>query len=827
MRRRSARSLAAVALGALATCADPAPTTGAMIVEITGIPASVLAGVIVTGPAGFQRAVQTTTTLEGLPPGDYVVSSAMLTSAIALYEPEIPTRTVSIVAGQTQSVPFAYILASGSIDLTATGLPAGVGPYVAIVSASYTRTVTSAGLIHAIPTGQYTVRADTFAALTGDRFGATVVEQQVTISASETPVPVSIAYGPASGTLNLVVSGLSVSGNDAIAVTGAGFSFQTSTSTMLRGLRPGTYTVSPRQIIQCPTVFTPATTAQTYDVALAQVTEAAVPYQSSQPGPETLNLSIQSAHLTQAVQSAGATIPIVAGRPALLRVFGIANQCNSASPIVRVRFSDGDSITIAAPLSAVPFDAQPTQLGSSWNALLPAGRVQPGLTFEAEIDAGNAIAEANETDNTYPPSGQSTPVVEVPPFNITFVPITQAGVTGNVTDDNIPEYLRATTQMLPLGVINPIIAPPFTSQFTLGNGSSSVFVSILQELEAKRVADAGVTGYTGNYYGVLMPAPGITFVQVGGIAYVGGRTALGITVGWFSNARQATELVAHELSHNFGQRHAPCGAAGNPDPSYPYAGGAIGVTGYDLSNASDVSQVVVKSPNTPDIMGYCANPWISDYMYGRIINFRLPPVVAISARMSEVSDATALLVSGMISPDSVRLDPAFQITTRRALPVADGPHTVEGRASDGTILFRTSFAAQPTDHGDPSVRYFTFAIPVDSAAAANLSRLELIGEGRRAARRSGELSRRVRLLAPGAAADAAGVTATSRTSTVVDLSWDATQWPAMLIRDPATKAVLAIGRDGRASVVSRGRSVELVVSDGARSVVVQSAIRGR
>ena len=828
MKPRLGRTLSALAFCAIAACGDPAPTTGAMIVEITGLPASVLAAVRVTGPAGFQRSVQATTTLEALPPGDYTVSSATLSTPTALYDPVIPTHSVSVVAGQTQMVSFAYALASGSIELTATGLPAGVGPYIAIVGPTYLRTVTSAGLIHGIPPGQYVVRADTFASITGDRFGATLVEQPVTITASETPVPLTVAYGPASGTLNLLVTGLSVSANDAITVTGTGgFVFRTSTSTTMRGLKPGTYTVASRQIVQCPTIFTPTTAEQSFDVALAQVTDAPVSYQSSQPGPETLNLSIEAAYLTQAVQNASATIPIVAGRPALLRVFGIANQCNTATPAVRVRFSNGDSVTIPAPESSVRFASASALLSTSWNALLPAELMQPGLTFEAEIDAGQAVAEADETDNKYPAPGLSTPVIAVPPFDVTFVPITQSGATGNVSEANLPEYLRAVTQMLPLGEIRTAIAPPFTSQYVLGNGSITAFQSILGELDAKRVADAGTSGYAGHYYGVLMPAGGITFVQFGGIAYRPGKTALGITVGWFSNARQATELVAHELSHNLSNRHAPCGAAGGPDPAYPYAGGAIGVTGYDLSTATTVSEISLKVPSTPDIMGYCANPWISDYMYERIINYRMPPVLAGGARMTERASVSALLVSGMVSPDSVRLEPAFQLTTRPELPESDGPYAIEGRSADGTVLFRTAFAGVATDHGDPSVRYFTFAIPMSEASIANLAEVELVGHGRRAGRRSAASTQRLRLLAPDAAADEARVTVTQRTASDIELVWDAAQWPSMLVRDPVTKTLLAIGRGGRAIAATPARSVELLLSDGARSVVVQVPIGGR
>ena len=825
MRLTWARALSGLTLCAVARCADPAPTTGSLIVEIAGVPASVQVSVVVTGPAGFRRVVPTTTTIEGLTPGGYVVSSGVLSTETALYDPDMLRRDVSVVAGQTHSVRFQFALASGTIDLTATGLPAGVGPRVAIAGSTYVRTVTAAGLIHALPPGQYTVRADTFAAGTGDRFGATVVEQPVTITASLTPVPVSVAYGPASGTLAVVVSGLDDDAGDAITISGGnGFAVETSTSVVLRGLRPGAYTVTPRQMIRCPNVFTPITGAQNYEVALAQVTEAPVAYEVSQPAPETLNFTIEQAYLTQAVQNVGGTLPIVADRTALLRVFGKANQCHSATPAVKVRLSSGDSIVIPVQDAVARFEPRLPQFTASWSALLPAALVRPGLTFEAIIDSDNSTAEANEDDNRFPASGPSAQTVAtMPPFDVAFVPITQAGVTGNVTATNTSEYLHAVRQMLPLGEIQATVASPFTTSVVLGNGTTSAFVTILQELDLKRIQD----GVTSNYYGVLMPAPGINFVQVGGIAYIGGKTALGITVGWFNDTRQATELVAHELSHNFGQRHAPCGSAGAPDPAFPYSGGAIGVTGYDLYNATDLVHVDVKSPNTPDLMGYCSDPWISDYTYGRIINFRNPAVVTLAASVMEPSRTSALLVSGMVSPDSMRLEPAFQIVTRPALPAASGPYSLVGRASDGTVLFQTAFTPQATDHGDPSVRYFTFAIPVDEAALSQLSHLELVGDGTRITRRSGGSTERVRLVAPEVAADEAGAIVTSRSASTADVEWDAERWPAILIRDAATKTLLGIGRGGRASIATRAATIELVMSDGARSATLQARVTGR
>lgn len=832
MKLRCARAFSIITLCAVTSCGDPAPTTGGLIVEVVGLPSPVLATVVVTGPAGFSRTVQSTTTLEALPPGEYIVSGALLTTATALYQPVTTSQTVNVTAGQTQSVVFTYQLASGSIMLTAAGLPDGVGPSVAIASGSFLRTVTSAGLISAIPPGDYVVRADTFSAINGDRFGATVVTQSVTITASETPIPVSLEYGPASGTLSLAVNGLSATVGDAVTIAGpSGFLVRTSASIVLRGLRPGTYTVAPRQIIQCPSVFTPTTAEQPYDVALAQVTEAAVAFAASQPGPETLNLTIDRAYLTQAVQNESATLPIVAGRPALLRVFGTANQCNTATPSVKVRFSTGDSVVIPAPEASVRFESPSTAMTASWNAFLSADRIQPGLTFEAIIDDARAIPEANEDDNRFPTSGPSTQMVTtMPRFDVTFVPIEQTGVIGHVNDANVSEYLHAVRQMLPLGEIVPVVSAPYLTSVVLGNGTSSAFVSILNELEMKRVNDFEETGYAGNYYGVLRPAQGVTFVQVGGIAFIGGKTALGITVGWFNNARQATELVAHELSHNFGQRHAPCGSAGSPDPAFPYASGSIGVTGYDLYNAAQVGDIGVKSPSTPDIMGYCNNPWISDYMYGRIINFRSPPgatVATVAAGPADAVTGAALLVSGMVSPDSIRIDPAFQIQTRRTPSPTTGSERIEGRAADGTLLFQTPITALPTDHGDPTVRYFTVAIPVAEATLSRLQRLELIGSGRRVTRRSGGSSERVRLVAPDAAATEAGAQVSARSASLVDVEWDASQWPAILIRDAARRTLLGVGRGGRATVASRTATIELVMSDGTRSATVRSRVSGR
>ncbi len=67
--------------------------------------------------------------------------------------------------------------------------------------------------------------------------------------------------------------------------------------------------------------------------------------------------------------------------------------------------------------------------------------------------------------------------------------------------------------------------------------------------------------------------------------------------------------MAHELGHNHGQEHAPCGVS-PADAAFPYSGGAIGVWGLDRRSATLKDPAKIK-----DIMSYCTPQWASDYTY--------------------------------------------------------------------------------------------------------------------------------------------------------------------------------------------------------------------
>ena len=90
------------------------------------------------------------------------------------------------------------------------------------------------------------------------------------------------------------------------------------------------------------------------------------------------------AYLTQAVQSLEYLVPLVAGRPALLRVFVTAlRKTNVAMPPVRARFYHGGAEVhvenIPAGSESIPIHIEEGRRSKSANARIPADVVRPYL----------------------------------------------------------------------------------------------------------------------------------------------------------------------------------------------------------------------------------------------------------------------------------------------------------------------------------------------------------------------------------------------------------------------------------------------------------------
>ena len=784
------------------------PRTGKLSLSVQGLPSGMAAQVTLSGPANFSRVLSGPEIVANLKPGDYKLTSVSVFNGSARYSPLPDTQTVTITKSDTPvEAMVTYLLTTGSLAVNVDGTPAGSSPTIRVTGPKgFNQTISGTTTLEGLDAGTYFIIAQELVA-DQQRYAPTRGTQQVAVLASLTPASAGVQYTQTTGNLTVSVSGLPAGLTSNISVTGPAASYTVGESSNLVGVRAGSYTVNAAVVTSGITTYIPNSLAQTVTVPPAGNVTVSVIYTSSS-GP--LNLTVDGVTLTQVVQTYANTVPLVAGRDGYIRVFGRANQSNDVNTQVRVRMYVGETLVNTMMLSKAPGVAMiPDQssLASSWNGIVPGRFIQPGLMIIADIDPANAVVEGSETDNAFPASGTpfSFDVRSVAPLRVTFVPVVQRfdkALTGNVTDENKEQFLGDARRMLPLLEIDAEVHAPYTTADSIeltSNDGNNEWLRVLSEMNALRVAESSVR----HYYGVVK----VSYNSgIAGYGYVPGRTA----IGW-DYMPSGRGVAAHELTHNFGRAHAPCGAVGGPDPNFPYAGGTIGVYGYDLSSNA------LRPPSTADLMGYCSNPWISDYTYVAAMDWRMwnptPDVAGAAIGIQQnAAPQPSLLVWGRVERGKLVLEPAFSVVAKPVMPREGGAYRIEGIGRNGRTLFSYSFAGeQPADVEDASARHFAVAIPMDEATQANVATIRLSGGG------SAPVTLQASPAPEGIAASVNAIEATTRGSGAVGVRWNGQAARMALIRDRRTGQVLSFARGSSAEVRSRSGDLDVILSDGVRS----------
>ena len=141
-----------------------------------------------------------------------------------------------------------------------------------------------------------------------------------------------------------------------------------------------------------------------------------------------------------------------------------------------------------------------------------------------------------------------------------------------------------------------------------------------------------------------------------------------------NDVRESVNTAVHEIGHNQGAPHAPCGVGNDYDPEYPHGGASIGIRGLDPLDGQ------MYSPNShTDFMSYCRPYWVSDYRWNKSFNHqRIITSWGAGAAPSPDSPAVdgyagAVLV-GLILPGS---ETQWWINTREHAPRLDPGLEVE------------------------------------------------------------------------------------------------------------------------------------------------------
>ncbi len=787
-------------------------TTGSLALTVTGLPVGTAASIVLSGPDGYASQATVSATIAGLAPGSYTLTSQSVTGGLDRYAPNLTTATATVTAGVSTPVSVTYGLASGRLGVTITGLPGGTAAGIVVSGPSgFSQALTAPDTLTGLVTGDYTVTASPVTS-EGDTWTPTPSTKNYAVGIGTVPVAASVTYARTTANLTVSISGLPSGTNADVTLTGpAGFSQALAATQTVTQLVPGSYTVVAAPVTAAAGTYTPSPGSKTVDLAAGQDAATSVAY--IPPGGTSLNLAIPTAYLVQSVQRPDGSVPLVAGRDAYLRVFATANETNSAAPAVRVRFYQAGSLvrtdTLPATQASTSLAVQEGTLVSSWNLLVPGALVQPGLSVLADVDPADLVDESDPNDNAWPANGQpqALDVRTMPALNITFVKVVQNdGSSGNITSGNASQFIADIRRMWPVQTINTTIGPAysFTDSLLQSNDANGSWGKLLSELQAYR---ASLTN-PAYVYGVVHTS---YTSGIAGLGYVPSSpgSSYKTAVGW-DYLPSGTGVFAHEIGHNFGRQHAPCGGVASPDPSYPYAGGSIGMYGMDVAAGT------VKSPSThKDLMGYCNPAWVSDYNYMAVMNYRLAS--SLGAPPAAGTAVDGVLVWGRMMDDSLVLEPAFAVRAPIQLPGGSGPYRIEGIGGSGQTAFSYAFDAPEVADLPGSQRHFAFVIP--ASQAANLSALRL----------STPWGSVQRTRPTGARATVAGTPPAAQAARATGgrarLKWDAQRSPVVLVRDATTGAILSFARGGDAVIETGASRLTVQFSDGLSSEETEIPVR--
>ena len=444
--------------------------------------------------------------------------------------------------------------------------------------------------------------------------------------------------------------------------------------------------------------------------------------------PASLVLTAPHVYLTQSVQNRAGSVPLISGRRALLRVFVTGDQDSFYQPRVNALFFHDDRLVHGALMSiesdVLPGTVDEGRLELSYNAMIPGSVIQPGTTMLVELDRDGTVPLGPGSQLRVPAAGRLTlDVRRLPRMDLTVVPVVLASNQSNevyewaegLTVDS--EHLRLARSVLPIGDMTAEVHEGFVTSSDLSTGAG--WGELLGDLTFLRIAE----GERGYYYGAVVLSDDANWEGVGYFGYPVGVGAAD------------HETLAHELGHNLDLRHAPCGGAGGPDPSYPYDGGIIGVYGYDFHRERVVDSFLYK-----DVMGYCSPAWVSDYSFTRALAFRHEAETdVLMSRPAAFSQAGAtgrtMLLRGRIGGGEMVLEPSFMVELPPILPETGGPYRIDGLGPAGQHRFSMSFAPRPVEFGGG---HFLFSLPFDPDVDGSLEQVVLSGpEGSYTLERSG------------------------------------------------------------------------------------------
>ncbi len=567
-------------------------------------------------------------------------------------------------------------------------------------------------------------------------------------------------------------------------------------------------------------------------------------------------VTFEGMEITQAVQDMGHSVPLIAGKATVVRVY-LGTTTNTP---VTVRGVLRYKLATAATWSQVT-SIRPVLLNPAENGQLRLKRetLDKGLNFllpAATMAAGNWTFALSQVQQVSPPGAvlpipagasrvvafQTTPPLRVRIIGVRYTDSTHGPIKSHEPAPKDFVLIRSWLgRAYPVGAVvwsQAVMNGPNAWPFEAGQNNA-----FIRALRAQDMAHGG--DRRTHYFGLVDDAAGLNFMRglASGVptnAPDPSTVASGPTgtsnFGWDFDGSYGDWYTGHELGHTFGRLHAMfCGADGGGP--YPYPNGQLSpndgsFVGFDLGDAANgVPMQALPGVAWHDVMTYCNNQWVSAFTYvgirNRIIAEGALPA-GVPAPGAGAGAAGAAAAGGVaMNPTSIHAIATVNVTKDTGafqfvnpLPVAasgatpgaaNAKYTLQLKKADGTVIGTYPAPFYPdacTEPGYDATGLIDATIPSHADADA----LELVhGAKVLATYRAGAAPVQVQNIQPaGGGVGAAGIAAAGAGG--ADLGDPVITWSGGPVAGVAAVAVL--GAAGAAPVGDPSYTVQISTDDG-------------
>jgi len=418
-------------------------------------------------------------------------------------------------------------------------------------------------------------------------------------------------------------------------------------------------------------------------------------------------------------------VPIVAGKPAVMRVYFGEVQETAVYEVEATGDVSGSRFVQLAP------GCTPAQRRSGENAFCTS------LDFAFMPPAGDWSTTLKVRRQ------QDSQVLEELEFNLTSVETVPLVLKPVTVCDHVDPNTGLWNCGSLFNFVNllPFLRATFPGEVVVAGASSTVYVDtgeipangdwwnlVTDRVKALWTADGAIEDL--YEYGVVRPEADAG--TTGGLAYdranaSAGRTSL-LRDDMDGGLPQQTahELVAHLLGLSMGLKDrvpSSGGCYGQPaDPDQHWPNGSspeIGEVGFDIAEEEPI-------PDThADVMSLCTPRWISPYTANHMIDRFL--LLSAAVATTGLTQGEFWLVSGLLDlgAGETEFDPLFQLETEGSMEAGSGPYTIEVRDGSDAVLFTRLFRVDDVrreDEGaeqaaEANIGRFAELVPVQAGAA--------------------------------------------------------------------------------------------------------------